>query len=125
MKKNKVLLIEDDLFLLKLYSDKLKRAGFEVEKSASGEEGISKILLGKPDIIILDLILARKTGFEVLSEIKINPKIKKIPVIILTNLGQKADIEKGLSLGATAYLIKTDFSVNDLPRIIKENLAKK
>ena len=74
--------------------------------------------------MILDLVLSQKNGFEILSEIKMNSQTKNIPVIILTNLGQKPDIEKGLSLGAAAYLIKTDFSINQLPEIVKEHLVK-
>lgn len=123
--KNKILIIEDDMFLLKLYSDKLKREGFEVQKSLTGEEGLNKILADRPDLIILDLVLSRKSGFEILSEIKLNPKTKNIPVIILTNLAQKSDINRGLELGAVDYLVKTDFSVTQLPKIIKEHLAKK
>jgi len=125
MKKNKVLIIEDDMFLLKLYSDKLKRAGFEVFKSLTGKEGLNKILTEKPNLIILDLILSRKDGFEILSEIKLSPKMKHIPVIILTNLGQKSDISRGLKLGAVAYIVKTDFSVTELPKLVKEHLVKK
>ena len=122
--KNKILIIEDDKFLLKLYTNKLKSNGFEVSGSLTGEEGMNKISAEKPDLIILDLILPRKSGFEVLSELKINPKTKNIPVIILTNLGQKSDVKKGLEMGAITYLAKTEFSVNKLPEIVRENLIK-
>jgi len=125
MKKNKILIIEDDMFLLKLYSDKLKREGFDVLKSLTGEEGLNKVMIEKPDLIILDLVLSRKSGFEILSEIKLDSKTKDIPVIILTNLAQKSDINRGLELGAADYLVKTDFSVTQLPKIVKEHLAKK
>lgn len=122
--KNKILIIEDDRFLLKLYTNKLKTKGFEVSGSLTGEEGMNKISVEKPDLIILDLILPRKSGFEVLSELKTNPKTKNIPVIILTNLGQKSDVKKGLEMGAIAYLAKTEFSVNQLPEIVRENMIK-
>lgn len=124
MKKAKILIIEDDKFLLKLYSDKLRREGFEVLSSLTGEEGINKIFIEMPNLIILDLILPGKNGFEVLSEMKLNPKTKNIPVIILTNLGQESDVKRGLELGAAAYLVKTEFSVNQLPELIKEHLVK-
>lgn len=124
-KKNKILIIEDDRFLLKLYSDKLRREGFEVLESLTGEEGLNKISAEKPDLVILDLVLPRKNGFEVLSELKLNPKTKNIPVVILTNLGQEADVKRGLEMGADAYLVKTDFSVNQLAEKVKENLVKK
>lgn len=74
--------------------------------------------------MILDLILPGKNGFEVLSEIKLNPKTKNIPVIILNNLGQESDIKKGLELGAAAYFIKADLSVNQLPELVEEVLVK-
>lgn len=120
----KILIIEDDKFLLKLYSDKLRHEGFEVFVSLTGEEGLNKILTEKPDLVILDLILPGKNGFEVLSEIKLNRKTKNIPVIILTNLGQESDIKRGLELGAAAYLVKTEFSMNQLAEIVKEHLVK-
>lgn len=120
----KILIIEDDKFLLKLYSNRLKREGFEVAGSLTGEEGMGRIAAEKPDLIILDLILPKKNGFEILSEIKLNPKTKKTPVVILTNLGQDSDRQRGMELGAAAYLVKTDFAVNQLPQIIKEALLK-
>jgi DNA-binding response OmpR family regulator len=124
-KKKKILIIEDDKFLLKLYSDKLRRAGFEVFEALTGEEGLNKISTENPDLIILDLILPRKSGFEILSELKIDSKTKDIPIIILTNLEQKSDIKRGLEMGAKSYLIKTDFSTNKLPQLVKENLIRK
>lgn len=122
--KNKILIIEDDKFLIKLYSDKLRRERFEVLESLTGEEGLNKVFIEKPDLVILDLILPGKNGFEVLSEMKLNPKTKNIPVIILTNLGQESDIKRGLELGAVAYLVKTEFSMNQLPELVKEYLVK-
>ncbi len=124
MAQEKILIIEDDKFLLKLYSDKLRREGFEVLESLRGKEGLNKIFTEKPDLVILDLILPGINGFEVLSEIKLNPKTKNIPVIILTNLGQQSDIRKGLELGAAAYLVKAEFFIEQLPILVKENLAK-
>ena len=124
MMQEKILIIEDDKFLLKLYSGKLRREGFEVLESLRGKEGLSKIFTEKPDLVILDLILPDMNGFEVLSEIKLNPKTKNIPVIILTNLGQQSDIRKGLELGAAAYLVKAEFFIEQLPILVKENLAK-
>lgn len=124
MKKAKILIIEDDKFLLKLYGDKLRREGFETLESLTGEEGLNKILTEKPDLVVLDLILPGKNGFEVLSEMKLNSETKNIPVIILTNLGQESDLRKGLELGAATYLVKTEFSINQLPEVVKEHLVK-
>ncbi len=124
MRKKKVLIIEDDKFLIKLYGDTLRRNNFEVVDAATGGEGFHKALKEKPDLIILDLVLPRKSGFEVLSEIKTNSEIKDTPVIILSNLGQDSDIKRGKDLGAVSYLVKSDFSVNKLPEIVKEEIAK-
>lgn len=124
MKKGKILIIEDDRFLIKLYSDKLSREGFEVRAAISGEEALHKISAEKPELILLDLVLSQKSGFEILSELKLSSVTKNIPVIILTNLGQETDIKKGLDLGAAAYLVKTEFSINKLPALVKEHLLK-
>lgn len=124
MKKARILIIEDDKFLIKLYSNKLRREGFEVLGAISGEEGMHKIVTEKPDLVILDLVLPHKSGFEILSEIKMDEKTRKIPIIILTNLAQEADMKRGLSLGASAYLVKTDFSIGQLTGVVKEHLVK-
>jgi DNA-binding response OmpR family regulator len=124
MSKGKILIIEDDKFLIKLYGDKLRLDGFEVTGAISGEEGMHKVASENPDLVILDLVLPQKSGFEILSEMKLGTKTRKIPIIILTNLGQESDIKKGLGLGADAYLVKTEFSVNDLAGLIKEHLVK-
>ena len=121
--KKKILLIEDDKFLLKLYSDKLNREGFEVSMSITGEEGLGKVAAEKPDLVLLDIILPQKNGFDILSEIKLNSATKNIPVIILTNLGQDSDIKTGFELGAVDYLVKTDFSITKLPEIVRKYLA--
>jgi len=120
--KKKILLIEDDKFLLKLYSDKLNREGFEVSMAITGEEGLGKVAAEKPDLVLLDIILPQKNGFDILSEIKLNPATKNIPVIILTNLGQDSDIKTGFELGAVDYLVKTDFSITKLPEIVRKYL---
>jgi len=121
--KKKILLIEDDKFLLKLYSDKLNREGFEVSMAITGEEGLGKVAAEKPDLVLLDIILPQKNGFDILSEIKLNSATKNIPVIILTNLGQDSDIKTGFELGAVDYLVKTDFSITKLPEIVRKYLA--
>ena len=124
MEKTKILIVEDDKFLIKLYSNKLRREGFLVIEAISGEEALNKIFGEKPDLILLDLVLPQKSGFEILSEIKLNKETRDIPVIILTNLGQESDVKRGLALGAVAYLVKTDFSINRLPEIVKEYLVR-
>lgn len=124
MKKGKILIIEEDKFLIKLYSDKLRREDFEVVAAISGKEGLSKVFVEKPDLVLLDLILPQKSGFEILVEMKLNPETEDIPVIILTNLSQESDIKRGLELGAVTYLVKTEFSINRLPEVINEHLLR-
>jgi len=121
---NKILIVEDDEFLKRIYTLKLKKAGFEIVLASDGEEAVEKIKEEKPDLILLDLILPKKNGFEVLEEIKVIPELVDIPVIILSNLGQESDIKKGIELGAVDYLVKTEISIDTVVSKIKEYLAK-
>ncbi len=115
----KILIIEDDKFLRELISRKLIKEGYEVEEAIDGEEGLKKIKEGKPDLVLLDLILPGLDGFEVLTKTKEDPKLAQIPIIILSNLGQKDDVEKGLKLGAVDYLIKAHFTPGEIIDKIK------
>ena len=105
----KILIIEDDKFLRELISQKLTKEGYEIIEAVDGEKGI-KMLEEKPDLVLLDLILPGINGFEVLNRMKQSPNLSQIPVIILSNLGQKDDVEKGLKMGADDYLIKAHFT---------------
>lgn len=122
--KPKVLMIEDDRFLRKIYRDKLTRAGFEFIEAINGIEGTNKVLSEKPDLVLLDLILPRKNGFDVLIDMKRNPNTKKIPVIILSNLGQESDVKRGLALGAQDYFVKTEVSLSEVVDKVKEWLLR-
>jgi len=95
----KILIIEDDKFLRELIVKKLVKEGYEISEAVDGEEGIKKVKEEKPDLVLLDLILPGIDGFEVLSRTKEDPALSQIPVIILSNLGQKEDVERGLGLG--------------------------
>ena len=114
-----ILVIEDDKFLRELITRKLLDEAYEVSEAIDGEEGIKKIKEGKPDLILLDLILPGIDGFEVLSKMKEDPALASIPVIILSNLGQKDDVEKGLKMGAIDYLIKAHFTPGEIIEKIK------
>lgn len=120
--KKIILIVEDDKFLRDLISQKLLKEGYEVSTAVNGEEGIKKTKEKKPDLILLDLILPGIDGFEVLRRIKEDPVLAKIPVIVLSNLGQKEDIEKGLQLGAVDYLIKAHFTPSEIIEKIKNFL---
>jgi len=118
----KILIIEDDEFLRELITQKLVKEDFEISEAVDGEEGIKKIKEEKPDLVLLDLILPGIDGFEVLSRMKKELTLAPIPVIILSNLGQKDDVEKGLKMGAIDYLIKAHFTPGEIIDKIKAAL---
>ncbi|HTK04312.1 MAG TPA: response regulator [Candidatus Eisenbacteria bacterium] len=105
----KVLIVDDDAFLSGIYATKLELEGFLVVTARDGEEGLKAAMREKPDLILLDVLMPKLDGFEVLKRLKADPETKPTPVIMLTNLGQKEDIEKGISDGAVDYLIKAHF----------------
>jgi len=117
-----ILVIEDDKFLRELITQKLIKEGYEISEAVDGEEGIKKIKEEKPGLILLDLILPEIDGFEVLSRMKEDPAVSSIPVIILSNLGQKEDVERGLKLGAVDYLIKAHFTPGEIVEKIRNIL---
>ncbi len=121
---SKILIIEDDKFLRELINRKLQSMDFETVSAIDGEGGLELTGKEKPDIILLDLILPGINGFEVLAKIKGNEATSSIPVIILSNLGQKDDIEKGMNLGAVDYLVKAHFTPNEIIEKINQVLAK-
>jgi DNA-binding response OmpR family regulator len=118
----KILIIEDDKFLRELITRKLLEAGFETSEALDGEEGLKKIKEEKPELVLLDLILPGIDGFEVLSRMGEDPDLKSIPVIILSNLGQREDVERGLKMGAVDYLIKAHFTPGEIIEKIKNAL---
>jgi DNA-binding response OmpR family regulator len=121
----KVLIVEDDKFLRELLVRKLKTEGLEVSVAIEGKEALKKIREEFPQLVLLDLILPGLDGFEVLKEMRKNPVMTKIPVIILSNLGQKEEVEKGMRLGANDYLIKAHFTpkeiIDKVKRLLKES----
>ncbi len=122
--KYTVLIVEDDKFFVKAFKDKLKREGFNVAIALNGKEAMLRLKEEKPDIVLLDLIMPVKDGFEVLEEMKLSDDLKDIPVIILSVLEQSKDVKKGLELGAVDYLVKGDFSISAVVKKIKEHLTK-
>jgi len=118
----KILIIEDDKFLRELMVRKLSQENFDVLEAVDGEEGIKKMKEVVPDLLLLDLILPGIDGFEVLSKIKEDPATASVPVVILSNLGQREDVERGLKLGAVDYLVKAHFTPNEIIEKVKTNL---
>ena len=121
----KILIIEDDKFLRELIGQKITNTGYDVSEAIDGEEGIKKVMEEKPDLVLLDLILPGIDGFEVLSRMKKEEELSEIPVIILSNLGQKEDVERGLNLGANDYLIKAHFTPGEIIEKVKKVLEGK
>jgi len=121
----KILIIEDDKFLRDLISQKLQHDGFAVKEATDGESGLEAALQDPPDLILLDLILPRLDGFAVLEKIKKDEKLKKTPVLVLSNLGQKDDVSRAILLGAEDFLIKSNFTLGEVVEKIKGILNKK
>jgi len=123
--KTKILLIEDDNFLVEMYTTKFELEGFEVTSAEDGKKGLDMVKKIKPDIILLDILMPKMDGFAVLDALKKDTGTANIPVILLTNLGQKDDVKKGFEKGAVGYLIKAHFMpsevVDKIKKILKEN----
>jgi len=122
--KIKILLVEDDTFLLGMYATKFELDGFKVITAEDGEKAVRSALKELPDVILLDIILPKLNGFEVLKQLKQEPTTAKIPIILLTNLSQKDEIEQGLKIGAVDYLIKAHFMPSEVVEKIKKVLRK-
>lgn len=117
-----ILLVEDDPFLVDIYSDKFKKAGYEADVVSDGQETLAKVKEIKPDLVVLDLVLPHIDGWEILRQIRQDSSLNDMPVILFSNLGQRSDIEKGLALGATKYLIKSQYTPSEVVEEIKKIL---
>jgi DNA-binding response OmpR family regulator len=122
----KILLVEDDQFLSFLLKNRLQKEKFEVILAKDGEEALKFLKETTPNLILLDLILPQKSGFEVMEEIRNDPQMRsrELPIIIISNLGQPEDISKGRELGAIEYFIKAKTPIDELIEKIKEFLKK-
>lgn len=118
--KKTIALLEDDHFLSNLYKTKLELEDYGVITAGNGEIGIKLVKEKKPDLIILDIIMPKMNGFEVLKEIRADKNLKDVPVIMLTNLGQKEDVQKSFKLGANEYLIKAHFLPSEVVGKVKK-----
>jgi DNA-binding response OmpR family regulator len=124
MARNKILLVEDDAVLAKVLYEELSDAEFEVFQAYDGEAGLRMAFEKMPGLILLDVLLPKKNGFEVLEAIKKSPEASRIPVIILTMLGSDEDIKKGLQLGANDYIVKSQHALPEIVEKVKEFFAK-
>ena len=121
--QKRVLVVEDDSFLGSLLPTRLIKAGFLVTRASDGEEALEVLGNNKFDLILLDVILPKKSGFEVMEEIQKNPMLKRVPIVIISNLGQSEDMERGRELGAIEYYIKAQTSIEELVNKTKQLLG--
>jgi len=119
-----ILLVEDDSFLVDIYSTKLKEAGFSVQVAIDGKEAFKKIKEDMPDLLLLDIVLPNFNGWEILRKIERDDELKALKVVILSNLGEKQEIEKGLKLGAARYLVKAHYTPSEVVEEVKKILNK-
>jgi DNA-binding response OmpR family regulator len=119
----KILIVEDDAVMREAVGEYLKGEGFEIVYASDGEEGVNLAKEQIPDLILLDIILPKKDGYEVIKEVKDDEKAKKIPIVLLTNLGSLSDVEKAINMGATTYLVKADYKLEEVAKKVKEILG--
>lgn len=117
-----VLIIEDDKFLTKIYKTKLEKEGIAVEFASNGEDGLVKLKEVKPKVVLLDLIMPKMDGFQVLEHVQADAELKATPILVLSNLGQDEDITKAKSLGAKDFIVKSDTSIQAVVDRMKEFL---
>lgn len=119
----RLLIIEDDPFLLNIYTIRFEKDNFKVYQADDGEKGLKMAKREKPDFILLDILLPKMNGFEVLKELKADPETKDIKVLLLTNLSQRGEVEDGLKMGAVDYLIKAHFMPAEVVAKVKKYLV--
>lgn len=123
-KTSTILIIEDDSFISDMYKIKFESEGFGVKVATDGIQGLEVAQRWQPDLVLLDVVMPKMDGFTVLQNFKEKPEVRDIPVIMLTNLGQKDSVSKALKLGAADYIIKAHFTPLEVVEKIKEFLNK-
>ena len=119
--EKKILLIEDEELMIDLLQRKLTKEGYEILVARDGEEGLKVMREVRPDLILLDIIMPKMGGFEVMEEMGKNKELKKIPVIVISNSGQPVELDKAQKLGAKDWLIKTEFNPQEVvDKVIKQ-----
>ncbi len=115
----RILLVEDEPLLGNLLKQRLEKEGFEIVLARDGEEALAKLRESKPDLILLDIILPKISGFELLETLQADPQFERAPVIVISNLGQESDVARGQSLGAIQYFVKAKVSIEELVEHVK------
>jgi len=120
-----ILLVEDDSFISGMYQTKLTNLGYQVELIDDGETAATRLKQDPlPDLVLLDIVLPKKDGFEILEDLRREERTQKLPVILLTNLGQKPDVERGVKLGADDYIIKAHYTPTEVVEKITKVLSE-
>ena len=113
-KNKKLLIVEDDKFLTKIYKLKLEKEGYKMILASDSTKAVEIAKKEEPDMILLDIVMPKKNGFEVLEELKQDASVKDIPVIVISNLGQQEDVQKGMAQGAVDYIVKADTAIEEV-----------
>lgn len=120
----KVLFIEDDALIVKIYTARLTKDGYEVYTADNGEDGIKVALEVKPDLVVLDVMMPKVDGFGVLEKLRADATLKTIPILLYSNLAQEEELKRALAMGATEFIVKANISPTELVEKIKKYLAK-
>ncbi len=120
-----ILLIEDDPFLIDIYSQKFKRSRFEIRAAETADQAFQMVKEKIPDLILLDIVLPQVDGWSILKKIKADKSLSEVKIIVFSNLGQKEEVEKGLSLGAVKYLIKAQYTPLEVVKEIEKILGSR
>ncbi len=123
--RQKILIIDDDPFILDMYVLKFKEEGFEIDVAHNGKEGVEKVRSFLPDVVLLDVVMPAMDGFDVMTQLKKERETRTFHVIFLTNFGQKEDVERGLKLGADEYIIKAHFTPSEVVQKVHQILNQK
>lgn len=122
----KILLIEDEEIIVNLLERKLTKEGYEVLVARDGEEGLKKIkeMVPKPDLVLLDIIMPKMNGFEVMEKMNEDEELKKVPIIVISNSGQPVELDKAKKMGAKDWLIKTEFDPKTVIEKVQKQIGK-
>ena len=120
---SKILIIEDDPLMGRMYQKIFTFEGYEVEVADNGEDGLAKVKSWNPNLVLLDIMMPKMNGMEVLDKLKSDPDTKKLPVVILTNLAGQKDAETAMSKGAVKYIVKSEYEPKQVANIVKEILS--
>lgn len=118
--KKKIVIVEDDRFLSLVLKGRLEKEGYNVIPAYDGEEGLAIIKKELPSLVVLDLVMPKMTGFELMEKLSIDPQMSSIPVVVASNLGQESDIQKAKNLGVRDYYVKVQTSVDELVQMFKK-----